>query len=300
MKRFVVLLPLAVALGALTWAIGQQPATAPTAEATAKTVLERYAAALNQRKTAAIEPFLAESVDHIADDGTATTGRANVLKLYESIAGDAANFSVALTVNSAKFVTANVLLIDGAATIKSGDSTETARFESVWEKAGANWQAVRIRELGDGSPVPESNAEYLKEIDWLVGDWTAESAEYKVAMTVKYGKNRNFLIGEQSITRGNDEVVTVMKVIGYDAVRGELRTWLFDSDGGFGGGSLVRQGASWVDSTEFQTRGGDASTATHTFRPNTNGFTWTSTDRILDGKPLPDLKLNYVLKAGTK
>ncbi len=158
-----------------------------------------------------------------------------------------------------------------------------------------------MRELPTDAAAVDSNYDRLKELEWLVGDWTADSAAYSVSTSITWVKNKNFLKIEQVVNANGKESVSVTKVIGYDALRGQLRSWVFDSDGGFGGALIRRSGNTWIDDSEGVTRAGGEATATHTLKfIDDNTFEWTSTDRQLNDKPLPDIKMKYTRKPAAK
>ncbi|CAN5262015.1 hypothetical protein BH11PLA2_BH11PLA2_32180 [soil metagenome] len=291
----------AVSLG-IAWAQSPAPGTSATtsasvADTNAKAALDGYAKALNEKNHEAIAASWAEDAEHISDDGVVTKGRANIAAMLKTVLTESPKLDVKFKVTTAKAIGSEVLLVDGVAEIKNGDDTDLSRFESLWVKTATGWQLSRVRELANVAAGGDSNYDRLKELEWLVGDWTADSAAYKVAFNVKWGKNKNFLVCEQSVTADGKELVTVHKILGWDPVYDSVRTWVFDSDGGFGGALLSREGNSWYESSEALTRNGGESTSNHTTKfIDDNTFEWSSTERQLDEKPLPDLKLKYTRK----
>ena len=71
---------------------------------------------------------------------------------------------------------------------------------------------------------------------------------------------------------------------------GQLRSWMFDDDGGFGDAAWTRDGKRWVlAATGVQADGGEV-TATNILTPvDKDTFTWQSTERTLDGAALPSI-----------
>lgn len=276
-------------------------AQAPNADAAAKTALDAYAEAINKQNLEALGGFWAENAEHIDDEGTATKGREKIVAMFKKIFADQPKLSVKLASTSARFLGSEVLLIDGTAEVKNGNDTDTSMFESIWVKSGDKWQLSRVRELPSPDAGGDSNYEKLKELEWLVGDWTAEAKDYSVTLHVKWAKNKNFLFVEQSVATQGKETVSVTKIIGWDSGRESLRTWFFDSDGGFGGALVAREGNTWIEAGESLTRNGGEGTAKHTSKfVDDNTFEWSSTERRLDSAPLPDLKLKYTRKPAGK
>jgi hypothetical protein len=76
--------------------------------------------------------------------------------------------------------------------------------------------------------------------------------------------------------------------IGWDPLRRQFRSWMFDSEGGFAEGLWSRDGDRWIVKAQGVTRDGQAASGTQiiTFL-NKDSSTWTSVDRTLDGEAIP-------------
>jgi hypothetical protein len=83
-----------------------------------------------------------------------------------------------------------------------------------------------------------------------------------------------------------------------DPCTGQLRSWLFDDDGGFGEGAWTRDGKRWVIAASGVQADGGEPTATNILTPvDRDTFTWQSTERTLDGEELlnlPPIKVRRV------
>jgi hypothetical protein len=80
--------------------------------------------------------------------------------------------------------------------------------------------------------------------------------------------------------------------IGWDPVEGTLRSWTFDSDGGFSEGEWMGTDDGWVVKSEATLPDGSIGSATVTIRPSdADHFVVESTDRIVGGAQEPDFKL---------
>lgn len=292
---------LLTAAAAFHWALAQPPAATPAPIDLAKSALDSYAKALNDRNADAVTGFWADNAEHINDEGAATVGKANIGAMFKKVLAEHPKLTVKLAATNAKLLGNDVLLIDGTAEVDTGDGPELSTFESLWVRNGATWQISRVRELPAPAAHSENNFELLKQLDWLVGEWSSETAAYAVHLTIKWSKNKNFLLLEQAVKANGQEAVTVHKIIGWDPQRGQIRTWIFDSDGGFGGGLVSRSGNTWIEESESVTRSGSDASATQMVQfIDDNSFEWTSTQRQLDEKPLPDLKLKYTRKTSGK
>jgi hypothetical protein len=80
------------------------------------------------------------------------------------------------------------------------------------------------------------------------------------------------------------------QVIGWDPVSGVIRSWLFDSDGGFGDGVWTRDGNRWIVAFRQTLPDGRQGKATNVYTVvDQNTLRWDSTQRTVDGEPLPDV-----------
>src|SRR5205823_8230925 len=79
--------------------------------------------------------------------------------------------------------------------------------------------------------------------------------------------------------------------IGWDPTAKTVRSWLFESTGGFGQGTWTKDGAKWTIKSSAVLPDGKKAASTNTVaRVDADTITWAVTDRTLDGKPLPDIK----------
>ena len=89
--------------------------------------------------------------------------------------------------------------------------------------------------------------------------------------------------------------MTVNQRIGWDPLTKQIKSWVFDSEGGYGDGLWTRNGNQWViKSTGVMTDGRIAS-ATQTLTPvGTNSARWTSTQRTIGDQSIAE-PAEYVL-----
>jgi hypothetical protein len=81
-----------------------------------------------------------------------------------------------------------------------------------------------------------------------------------------------------------------MQVIGWDPVKNQIRSWVFDSEGGFGEGTWVRKDNRWViQSTSTLADGGRATATNIMTQVDNDTFTWQAVNRSVDGELLPNV-----------
>ena len=107
-------------------------------------------------------------------------------------------------------------------------------------------------------------------------------------------KGGKFLVLNYTVEKGSEEVVAVNQVIGLDPSNGHVRSWVFDTRGGFGEGIWTRHGDTWIVESSGYTADGRAGSGTHKWTlVDENTFTFQSLDREIGGHSMPDVKVTY-------
>jgi hypothetical protein len=101
--------------------------------------------------------------------------------------------------------------------------------------------------------------------------------------------------GEQPLVRtfklrGAESETDGWEIIGWDPIKQQIRSWIFDSNGGFGEATWVTDGDDWLVRASNVLPDGSRSTAENVLtRVDDNKFTWESQNRTLNGEPQPSL-----------
>ena len=89
----------------------------------------------------------------------------------------------------------------------------------------------------------------------------------------------------------------VHQVIGWDPVAKTIRSWVFDSQGGFGEGTGSRKGNEWVVKLSSVLSTGEKASAINTYTyVDDNMFTFQSDGREVGGEPMPDIEAVTVVR----
>jgi hypothetical protein len=93
-----------------------------------------------------------------------------------------------------------------------------------------------------------------------------------------------------AVVIGDQVDMSGMQIIGWDPVKNQIRSWVFDSDGGFGEGTWVHKDNRWIiQSTSTLADGGRASATNILTRIDDDTATWQSVNRSVDGELLPNV-----------
>lgn len=130
----------------------------------------------------------------------------------------------------------------------------------------------------------------LKEFEWLVGTWKDAEEGVDITNTFEWRFNKHFLVQHFKMQFEDEDELEGWQVIGYDPATKNFRSWVFDSDGGFGESVIGKEGKNWYSSLVFTLPDGRKSTATNSFTQiDANTYSFSSENRDLDGTLLPDV-----------
>ncbi len=229
--------------------------------------------------------------------GRVTNGRAAIEQLFASSFAEYPGQTIEVKTESVRFLGADSAIEEGAATITSpptaGDprgSSETNRYSVAYVKRDGKWFQDSIRDY----PLPESAIEltaheHLQELEWLIGDWIDESDEAEVHTTCRWSENQSFLLRSFQVRVRGQAAMSGSQRIGWDTRLKQVRSWVFDSDGGFSEGFWSRDGERWVIKTTGVLKGGRAASATNVLtRVNKDTMKWASADRTFGADVLAD------------
>lgn len=249
-----------------------------------------FVEAFNARDAQAIAALWTENADYRDESGLYYHGRDAIEQGYAAFFAEHPQQKLQLSIESLHQVTPNVAVEDGIAYVSPPveGAPVASRYTATHVRQDGGWLLASVRETSYEVP---SNYAHLQPLEWLIGSWVATSPERTSHMTFEWTKNKNFIKRTFTIKKGSEDftVTTGTQVIGYDPSTDQIRSWLFDSDAGFGetvwsveeNGLVGRSTSVLIDgsgavSTDILTRSGD------------DHFTVQSVDRTIDGERVPD------------
>ena len=129
----------------------------------------------------------------------------------------------------------------------------------------------------------------LATLDWIVGDWVSEGGDRAIEFNCHFTKNRSFLIRSFKNDSASDSQLSGMQVIAWDPKKSSVRSWTFDSDGGFGEDTWSQTGNRYTIRATYTLPDGGTASAVNVFTYVDNDrCTWKSVSREIDGELQPD------------
>ncbi|MCE9553649.1 MAG: nuclear transport factor 2 family protein [Planctomycetes bacterium] len=278
-------------LPGLAQAQPEKPAAAPSADEKAiRDNAAAYAAAFNSRDAKAMAAFWSpEAVYTNRLTGEQVVGKAAITKQIESQLKAAGKVILEVVVKKVEFVSPNVAIERGTTLfIPEKGTPDESNYTAVEVKRDGRWMLDRVTE--DEKPSVPVAREKLQQLAWLVGSWQDESPEEHLETECHWARNENFLILSFRASIAGRTQMAGIQVIGYDAANKQFRSWVFDSDGGFGEGAWTQKGKQWFIHQKGSLPDGRTSSAVNVIRQlDGDSFTWQSTNREIDGRIEPNV-----------
>jgi uncharacterized protein (TIGR02246 family) len=285
--KLMVIVALAAVVAMTSVAAAEQAAD----EAAIRANVEKYVEAYNRRDSRAMaEMWSPEAVYMDPTTGEGVVGREEIAKQFVHTFAGSEDAKLAVTVDSIEFVSPNVAIEKGTAEVTYSEfDPEITHYMAVHVKRDGQWLLDRVSEEEVQHP-PPSNYEHLRELEWLVGSWIDEDEGATIQTDCEWTKNRNFMTRAFAVVVGDQVNSSGMQIIGWDPVAKQIRSWVFDSDGGFSEGKWTSKGDRWfVQQTGTLPDGGKSSALNIFKRIDDDSFTWQSINRDVDGEVLPNI-----------
>jgi uncharacterized protein (TIGR02246 family) len=249
---------------------------------------QAYANDFNKADAKALGARFTEDAEVHEEDGSRFQGRALIEEwLAETLAANK-GAKLAIEIETIRVLSPDVVKEEGRTTVTSakGEPLSHRRYTVLLVKQSGRWLISSVREEPDHFVRPHDR---LKVLEWLVGDWIDEGSDSLVRIHCRWSEDGNFLVRVFKVHEQGKEMLTVTQHIGWDPVADHIRSWEFDSEGGFGEGKWGGDGDRWVVKRTGTRPDGATVSATNTFvRERPDLVRWTSTDRIVRGESIPD------------
>jgi uncharacterized protein (TIGR02246 family) len=251
---------------------------------------EAFVEAFHKGDAKAVAALWTADGDYTDVTGRQIKGREAIEKAFTDLFAQAKGLKIRIDSDSLRFVTSEVVIEDGTSEVYPPDGAppSRARYTIVHAKKDGQWLLASVREAAIPPPINE----HLRALEWAIGDWTGETENGEAErITVAWDENQNFIVASFSTTLRGIPIGGAKQWIGWDPIAKNVRSWVFDSTGGFGEGAWTNDGDRWIVKTASVLQDGKKANATYIVRRvDPDSMTCQFTDRNLDGKSLPDTK----------
>jgi uncharacterized protein (TIGR02246 family) len=287
-----------VAVAALGWGVAreQNPPSGAAAsdDAAVRASVDAFVAAFNKHDANAIGAlFLADAKAVTENDGL-IDGRDAITRNFATLFADNPQAKIEVAIDAIRFVGGDLAFEVGTArmTPAPGEAPELSRYTVVYAKRDGKWSIALVRDTDVDALTAHDR---LKPLAWLVGEWIDESPEAVVMTRCRWSDDGNYLLQDIDVRRAGKSAMNVTQRIGYDAARKCIRSWAFDSVGGFVEGSWTPTESGWVIKATGVSDEGEAASATNTVeRIGRDSYVWRSVDRVIGGRIAEPLEVRVV------
>ena len=289
MKR--VMLTAAMMAWSLASAVGAEADRQATDEAAIRKAVESYVAAFNQGDAKALAAMWApEAVYTNPLSDEQVVGREAIEKQFVDIFAQAKGVKLEAKTDSIQFISPSVAVEHGTAkVIRPDQAPEESEYTAVYVKRDAQWLLDRVTE--EEVPVVTSHYEQLKDLEWMIGRWVDEDDEDTVVTECNWTKNNNFITRSFTVQVRDQIGMAGMQIIGWDPSTKQIRSWVFDSDGGFGQGTWKKNNNRWYSQQSGVLPDGRKSSSVNIITyVDDNTCTLQSVNRTVDGELLPNVE----------
>ena len=236
----------------------------------------------------------AELIDDAGNTHRGHEGIRDVFTRFIELFPDAA---MDLNIETVRLAAGELAIENGTRTVSTQDGAETATnsYTMVYVKRDGGWKIAVAREVPD-DPLPTPRHQ-LQSLAWLEGEWVDEDAEAAISIAAQWDKSGNFLLLDFVAKRDGETVMESRQRIGWDPLAKSVRSWVFDSDGGFGEGRWTVVDGKWIIKSTAVLPDGTTGSATIFIEPiSADRFLMKGFDRVLGDTVEPDFEATIVRK----
>jgi len=257
-------------------------------EAAIKKTIQSYVEAFNRGDADALAAHWTKDGDYITDTGEVLTGREQLKAAFKAFFKDKEGIKIDVK-SLAIYVEAPGKAIEEglATTTRSGEEPETTRYVTAYVKENGDWKISKVKEIAPMGTAP--NHDKLEPLEWMIGDWVDEDQSGRLETDCYWSADGSFIVRSFVVSVGGLTTFGGKQIIGWDPSTNQIRSWVFDTNGGFGEATWSKQGESWYVNSAIVLNTGEKASSINILTPvDENSFTWQSTGREVGGVPLPE------------
>jgi len=263
-------------------------------EVAIRKAIESYVETYNRGDASATASHWSRQGSYLTQTGEYAKGPDKIRPALEKFFAENKGIQVQVALFDIQRQSADRAIVKGFAAFRQpGEENEENEEDLVTAtlvKENGQWKLLKVEE--EESSVPLATIAALGELEWLIGDWVDQDPDdnSSVETTFTWAKDYAFINGTFRVTVGDSVDLEGTQVIGWDPVAKKLRSWIFDTKGGFGEGEWSSAGNKWTVKMKSTLGTGEKASSMNIYTyVDPNSFTWQSVSREVDGELLPDI-----------
>lgn len=279
-------------------AAGQLAADRSADEAAIRANVEQFEKAYNAHDAKAVAALFAVDGQIEDKDGDVTEGRDAIAEVFAGLFTQAPQKRIDVVVESIRFLGADLAVEVGTTkeTPAPNEPPEYDRYTVLHVRRDGKWQMALARD--EEGPTATAH-EQLQPLAWLVGEWLDDGGSAVVTSTCRWSEDGNFLLQEFKLKMNGQDAMNVTQRIGWDPAAKCIRSWVFDTAGGFGESVWTRDDDddSWLIRAKGTRPDGKTASATNRLtQTGPDGYLWESTDRVVGDEVQEPMHVKVVRK----
>jgi uncharacterized protein (TIGR02246 family) len=265
-------------------------------EAAIRANIAQFVKAYNAGDAKAVAALFTPDGKAVDKEGNEAEGREAIAQTFAELFAATPKKRLETFVESIQFIGADLAVETGTTkeTPAPGEPPEYDRYTVLHVKRDGKWQMALAR---DEEGPAATGHERLQPLVWLVGEWVDDDGSAVVVSSCRWSDDGNFLLQDFKLQLNGRNAMNVTQRIGWDPLAKQIRSWVFDSEGGYGESRWTRDGNDWIiKATGVRPDGTTASATNLLTRTGTDGYIWRSTDRVVAGEPQPPMAVKVVRK----
>jgi uncharacterized protein (TIGR02246 family) len=199
-----------------------------------------------------------------------------------------------------RLIAPDVAVEDGTVErVSAAGGTPTAgRYCAMWVKKDGKWLIDGVRESPYRAP---AGGDHFQDLEWMLGEWVAEGPHGTAEVSCTWGPDKKYILRTLTVKTKEEGTISATQWIGWDPIHDRVRSFVFDSRGGYAEGTWAKEGDAWIATTTGVLPDGRRTTATNIYsRVDENTAIWESVDDETDGRPTPDIRFRATRKSPRK
>jgi len=257
---------------------------------------QEYVEAYNKHDAKALAAMWSPEAVYVdPETGDQAVGREEIEKEFDETFSGLKDAKLEVDAKAIKFLSPNVAIEEGVArVIQPKEEPDESSYSALFVKRDGKWLLDRVTEEETAAPAepPHSSYDHLKDLEWMIGSWVDDDQDdgATIQTDCDWTKNKNFMTRSFAVVIGKEVNMSGMQMVGWDPVAKQIRSWVFDSDGGFAEGKWTKKGDKWLIQQTGTLPDGSKSSAVNIMKQiDNNSFTWQSVQRSVNGDLLPDV-----------
>ena len=211
--------------------------------ASAQKFLDAYVA----RNAEAIGQLFTEDAEFLDEDGVRTFGRDQIVARFREVF-DVAPESIieSIDIEDVRHLSDSVALENGVVVSSSAPNAirSTSKYAAIHVRGQDGvW---RIDVLKDFPRREAGRQEQLNQLAWMLGKWINQDSGSVVRSDCQWSDDGNYLLRRFHLKTEDGLELNGVQRTGWDPIHKKLRSWTFDSQGGFLTGFWTKTDDGWL------------------------------------------------------